>query len=129
MFENRGNKTGLLLTVAFHLLLGTVLMFSGMRFSPSNNPDPLQIEIELEEERPPRPIRLLAEHGTAPRSPQPVPEEEPQFVQQAVVPEEMPGEQRTTESTPVTRRGRDSRSRPSGHQRTSFVPQPRYRYT
>ncbi|NLA15271.1 MAG: energy transducer TonB [Bacteroidales bacterium] len=100
MFENRGNKTGLLLTVAFHLLLGTVLMFSGMRFSPSNNPDPLQIEIELEEERPPRPIRLLAEHGTAPRSPQPVPEEEPQFVQQAVVPEEMPGEQRTTESTP-----------------------------
>ncbi len=99
MKEYRGNKTGFLLTAGFHLLLGVVLLVAGLRYTPPEKDNQLSIEIELEEERPPEPLRIIAEQGSQPRSPEPVPEEEPELVQQAIVPEEIDGEQRTQEST------------------------------
>ena len=101
MHAGRENNIGIILTVAFHLLLVAFLILLEMQFTPPGKTVPMQIEIELEEELPPEPVRLLAEHGTAPRSPRPVPEKEPVLVQQAVVPTPVEGEQRTADSTPT----------------------------
>ncbi len=100
MNKGQGYRTGLWLTAGFHILLGVVLLLAGINFTPPDRNSQLQIEIELEEERPVLPFRIIAEQGSSPRSPDPVPEKEPELVQQAIVPEQIPGEQRTTESTP-----------------------------
>lgn len=100
MEQYSGNKTGICLTAGLHLLLAAVLLFAGINYSPPEHDNRLQIEILIEEERPPVPVRIIAEQGSSPRSPRPVPEREPELVQQAVVPEQIEGTQRTTESTP-----------------------------
>ena len=100
MSEKRGHTSGLIATILFHIVLAVALVYSGMGLTLPENRDMPEIEVELAEERPTLPVRLLAEQGTAPRSPKPVTHQEPELVQQAVVPEPVAGEQRTQESTP-----------------------------
>ncbi|MDY0175018.1 MAG: hypothetical protein RBR62_07490 [Bacteroidales bacterium] len=100
MSEKRGHTIGLISTIILHIVLAVALVYSGMGLTLPQTKEMPEIEVELAEERPPMPVRLLAEQGTAPRSPKPVPHQEPELVQQAVVPEPTEGEQRTQESTP-----------------------------
>jgi len=101
MQQNKGKNTGIWLTAGVHLLLAVVLLLIGLEYVPYLPDTLLEIEFELEEERQPLPLKIIAEQGSEPRSPQPVPERPPELVQQAVVPEETPGTQRTGESTPA----------------------------
>jgi len=100
MQQNKGKRTGIWLTVGLHLLLSVVLLLNGLHYVPPLRNNLMEIEIELEEELPPLPLTIIAEQGTAPRSPEPVPDKAPELVQQAIVPEEIQGKQRTEESTP-----------------------------
>ena len=100
MQQNNGKRTGIWLTVVLHLLLAAVLLLTGLSYVPALRNNIMEIEIELQEERPPTPLRVIAEEGTPPRAPEPVPGKTPELVQQAVVPQEIQGMQRTMESTP-----------------------------
>ena len=57
----------------------------------------LTIEIELEDELPPEPVRIIAEQGSQPPFSGTDPRKRAELVQQAVVPEEIEGIQRTGE--------------------------------
>jgi len=76
------------------------LLLTGLSYVPALRNNIMEIEIELQEERPPTPLRVIAEEGTPPRAQEPVPDKAPELVQQAVVPQEIQGMQRTMESTP-----------------------------
>lgn len=79
MQQNKGNNTGIWLTAGVHLLLAAVLLLTGLKYVPYLPDNRLEIEFEQEEERQPLPLKIIAEQGSEPRSPQPVSERPPNW--------------------------------------------------
>lgn len=100
MSKNNSKTAGVVFSVTIHCLLLACLFWAGMKIPVADENEGL--EIELAPDPTPAPVippRVIVEHGTEPRSVQPVPEEEPHLVQQAVAPEVVEGTQRTQESS------------------------------